>query len=353
MSNADAREEQVNPELRRLRALEDAVVTLFAGARDVPGADDDALAADSSLWRAVENHLPPERMPVPGTPVPRVPKLPWDDDGDGDDAPPVGDDEPGEPVRHSPQRVVDDLLDDGDGNGELELEDGEEAADSEPGLREDLQELGALADAAATEALTDMNFEKGLAAAVNCHSMENVCNTPDFMLGAFLNQCFVAAAKLVLARDQWYGMAPDPVAGVQSTRDTDDLGLGIADVWHEGSGRYYRARLLEDLGTTLPEPPVLTEVVNTGTSNPSADDDDSWPSNAGDAEATDASVLPLTGMTDADADADANAEAAVEAVEDAGATDDSDSDAAEQRDPQPEPQPEPPEDQPKGDSDAD
>ena len=49
------------------------------------------------------------------------------------------------------------------------------------------------------------DFGKELESLINRHSMENVCNTPDFILTAFLLDCLQAFAKATNRREEWYG----------------------------------------------------------------------------------------------------------------------------------------------------
>jgi hypothetical protein len=58
-----------------------------------------------------------------------------------------------------------------------------------------------------------MNFRKELESLINCHSRENGCNTPDFMLAEYLTDCLAAFDKAVNAREKWYGRAPQLIEG--------------------------------------------------------------------------------------------------------------------------------------------
>jgi hypothetical protein len=49
------------------------------------------------------------------------------------------------------------------------------------------------------------DFGKELESLINKHSMENTCNTPDFILTAFLLDCLQAFAKATNRREEWYG----------------------------------------------------------------------------------------------------------------------------------------------------
>lgn len=48
-------------------------------------------------------------------------------------------------------------------------------------------------------------FEKQLEHIINCHSIENESNTPDFILAEYLRGCLDVFARTVAARESWYG----------------------------------------------------------------------------------------------------------------------------------------------------
>ena len=50
-----------------------------------------------------------------------------------------------------------------------------------------------------------MSFRDDLQKLINQHSMENISNTPDFILAEYLAACLEAFDKAVIARDKWYG----------------------------------------------------------------------------------------------------------------------------------------------------
>lgn len=54
-------------------------------------------------------------------------------------------------------------------------------------------------------------FRKELEGLLNCHSMENGCNTPDFILAEYLTNCLRAFDAAVERREQWYGRSECPV----------------------------------------------------------------------------------------------------------------------------------------------
>lgn len=48
------------------------------------------------------------------------------------------------------------------------------------------------------------DFQKELSAVINKYSRENMSDTPDFLLGEYLERCLVAYSIAVTKRDQWY-----------------------------------------------------------------------------------------------------------------------------------------------------
>jgi hypothetical protein len=53
-------------------------------------------------------------------------------------------------------------------------------------------------------------FREELTDLINRHSKENGSNTPDFILGQYLNACLVAFDNAVKGRDAWYGVRMVP-----------------------------------------------------------------------------------------------------------------------------------------------
>ena len=49
-------------------------------------------------------------------------------------------------------------------------------------------------------------FEEELRRLINCHSVENESNTPDFVLAAYIRDCLNAFTKATAGRDRYYGM---------------------------------------------------------------------------------------------------------------------------------------------------
>jgi hypothetical protein len=53
------------------------------------------------------------------------------------------------------------------------------------------------------------NLIKELEATVNRYSVESESDTPDFLLATYLSECLKTWAKVVKARDDWYGFKPN------------------------------------------------------------------------------------------------------------------------------------------------
>jgi hypothetical protein len=54
----------------------------------------------------------------------------------------------------------------------------------------------------------ESEFQKELRALINRQSMENGCNTPDFILAEYLNRCLFAFDLAVNAREEYFGRTP-------------------------------------------------------------------------------------------------------------------------------------------------
>jgi hypothetical protein len=61
-------------------------------------------------------------------------------------------------------------------------------------------------DAADDEPTRNTNFRKELKNLINCHSMENGSNTPDFILAEYLGESLHLYDKTVNRRDEWHGV---------------------------------------------------------------------------------------------------------------------------------------------------
>ena len=51
-------------------------------------------------------------------------------------------------------------------------------------------------------------FKRKLEALINEHSLENICNIPDYMLAEHICSHLKALAVTVNARDKWFGFTP-------------------------------------------------------------------------------------------------------------------------------------------------
>lgn len=57
---------------------------------------------------------------------------------------------------------------------------------------------------------TTLDLVRGLTEVINRASRENESNTPDFLLGDWLEKVLAATEGLVKERDRWYGVALEP-----------------------------------------------------------------------------------------------------------------------------------------------
>lgn len=57
-----------------------------------------------------------------------------------------------------------------------------------------------------------MGLREDIVAALNSNSAENKSNTPDFILGKFLEGCLEAFDRATIARDEWYGTSKNSIA---------------------------------------------------------------------------------------------------------------------------------------------
>ena len=76
-------------------------------------------------------------------------------------------------------------------------------------------------------------FHEALEHIINCHSIENGSNTPDFMLAEFMRKCLEAFNGAVQARDRWYGIAPEPGwSGKPLAKPEPEMREQITEVWY-------------------------------------------------------------------------------------------------------------------------
>lgn len=74
-------------------------------------------------------------------------------------------------------------------------------------------------------------FRKALEQVINCYSMENGSNSPDFLLAQYLFDCLAAFDKAVMHREAWYGRVPsyppstEPPQRLPAVRSTRWLGV--------------------------------------------------------------------------------------------------------------------------------
>ena len=55
------------------------------------------------------------------------------------------------------------------------------------------------------------DFVKEIASCINGRSLENLSDTPDFILAECLVACLEAISKAIRARDEWYGKSVRPL----------------------------------------------------------------------------------------------------------------------------------------------
>ena len=111
-------------------------------------------------------------------------------------------------------------------------------------------------------------FRKDLEELINEHSMENVCDIPDYMLAEHLVDHMLLLARTVNARDKWFDF--DPFSGEErvkgcywfEVKDSEHIGFFIEH--NLGTRKVTFEFFLKD-GTPVPE--VTMEV--TGTENDS------------------------------------------------------------------------------------
>ena len=65
------------------------------------------------------------------------------------------------------------------------------------------------------------NLERDLASVLNRYSQENISNTPDFILAAYLLSCLTAFNAAIDTRAQWYGRM-DAIGGVRPWPPTNE-----------------------------------------------------------------------------------------------------------------------------------
>jgi hypothetical protein len=68
-------------------------------------------------------------------------------------------------------------------------------------------------------------FETELATLINCHSMENLSDTPDFILAAYLTSCLKAFNEGVGHRQDWHQPPSSPREFVEKAADELSSGL--------------------------------------------------------------------------------------------------------------------------------
>jgi hypothetical protein len=60
--------------------------------------------------------------------------------------------------------------------------------------------------------MSKSQFRTELETLINCQSMENGSDTPDFILADYLTDCLESFDKALQAREKWYGRGPQAVS---------------------------------------------------------------------------------------------------------------------------------------------
>jgi hypothetical protein len=61
-----------------------------------------------------------------------------------------------------------------------------------------------------------MSFETELRNLINCHSIENESDTPDFILAHYILNCLLAFAEAIQEREKWYGREKKPIESIET-----------------------------------------------------------------------------------------------------------------------------------------
>lgn len=69
----------------------------------------------------------------------------------------------------------------------------------------DEKDYKALGFKSPNEPESEESFKKQLQRLLNRVSMENGCNTPDFILATYLDDCLATFERAVNSRERWYG----------------------------------------------------------------------------------------------------------------------------------------------------
>jgi hypothetical protein len=59
--------------------------------------------------------------------------------------------------------------------------------------------------------MLDSEFMQELTKLINMYSLENMSNTPDFILANYIKGCLENFSETVTAREKWYGRGPKPI----------------------------------------------------------------------------------------------------------------------------------------------
>jgi hypothetical protein len=82
-----------------------------------------------------------------------------------------------------------------------------------------------------------ISFQDALQNLINCHSMENGSDTPDFLLAEYLCDCLASYEVIVSKREAWYGRemrgpasAPTVVSSNEAKPSGSPIDLPVCEV---------------------------------------------------------------------------------------------------------------------------
>ena len=100
-------------------------------------------------------------------------------------------------------------------------------------------------DSLVREAEPLKGFREDLDRLLNRYSRENVSNTPDFVLGKYLQLCLIAGDELVRTREEYYGVHMEPgktwIEDEEAFDEGPDLPDEVGTGKPNGEGGYYPA----------------------------------------------------------------------------------------------------------------
>lgn len=67
------------------------------------------------------------------------------------------------------------------------------------------------------------SFEEALRDLINCYSLENASNTPDFLLSEYLLECLKIYNKIIRRRAEWYNVQKESDRSVQNDQANETV----------------------------------------------------------------------------------------------------------------------------------